>query len=55
MMNFLSTTSQTPAGTSNWREVAGDHFSEQDAERQKQRWEGADVGVIGYAKHEAIA
>ena len=51
MINFLSTTPQTTAGTSDLREVAGDYFSEQDAERQKRRWEGMDIGVIDYAKH----
>ena len=55
MMSFLSATSQTPAGTSDWREVAGDYFSERDAELQKRRWEGVEIGVTDYAKHEAIA
>ena len=55
MMNFLSATPQTPAGTSDWREVADDYFSQQDAECQKRRWEEVGIGVIDYAKHEAIA
>ena len=50
-MSFLSATPQTPTRTSDWREVAGDYFSEQDAELQKRHWEGVDKGVIDYAKH----
>ena len=55
MMNFLMSTPQAAAGMSDWREVAGNYFSEEDAERQKQHWEGVDTGVIDYVKHEAIA
>ena len=49
-MNFLSATPQTPAGASDWREVAGDYSSEQEAELQKRLWEGVDKGVIDHTK-----